>query len=610
MWWKTLLAVPLLAIVAMLTVAAGVTAPVSDLQDLRQGWKPADREAWYGATQGSRLIPLAWLLALEQPGQKSMFLDANYVEGFRYLARADSHGLPVGFAIDRQNDSDLLESRLRWMNGQGSKEPWVGMNCAACHTSKLSYNGVDVVVDGGPTLADFQSFLEALNAALAETRADPLKFDRFAHRVLTSTSLSKPGDTQANRNRLRQALEQHIAFERVHATMNATTTRYGNGRLDAFGHIFNKIVLIANRKAPQGNASDAPVSYPFLWNVNQHERVQWNGAAPNLKMPGLQAYDIGGLVRNTSEVTGVFADVDTRRSWRGGYRSSVNAKNLVAMEQLLGTLAAPRWPSAFPAVNPELAKEGGDLFKTRCSECHQLLKSRTDLDTRIPLQISLFKPTAAHPNPAPGTDRAMACNAAVTEANTGALKGVGVGYFNASTKFGDRAPVGSMLVTVIAGELWSHRWDVVGSYLKSFVGLNPPPRVQRAAAPAAANPTRQALCEDATGDTLGYKARPLNGVWATAPYLHNGSVPTLYDLLLPPAERPSTFYVGTRRFDPKKVGYMTDKATDNPFFFETRDATGRPKWGNSNEGHDYDNASLSPHQRWALVEYMKTFGEP
>jgi len=52
-----------------------------------------------------------------------------------------------------------------------------------------------------------------------------------------------------------------------------------------------------------------------------------------------------------------------------------------------------------------------------------------------------------------------------------------------------------------------------------------------------------------------YRARPLNGVWATAPYLHNGSVPSLYWMLTPAAERPTQFCIGSRDFDPQQVGY-------------------------------------------------------
>jgi hypothetical protein len=70
---------------------------------------------------------------------------------------------------------------------------------------------------------------------------------------------------------------------------------------------------------------------------------------------------------------------------------------------------------------------------------------------------------------------------------------------------------------------------------------------------------------NAVKDLLGYKARPLDGIWATAPYLHNGSVPTLYHLLLPPAERPKSFWLGSRDYDAEKVGYV----------WESKPASGR-----------------------------------
>jgi hypothetical protein len=109
-----------------------------------------------------------------------------------------------------------------------------------------------------------------------------------------------------------------------------------------------------------------------------------------------------------------------------------------------------------------------------------------------------------------------------------------------------------------------------------------------------------------TSGILGYKARPLTGIWATAPYLHNGSVPTLYDLLLPPEERPASFWLGSREYDPVKVGYVGGPSEENTFEFNTRDSLGRPIPGNANTGHDYDNASFTDEERRALVEYMKT----
>ena len=81
----------------------------------------------------------------------------------------------------------------------------------------------------------------------------------------------------------------------------------------------------------------------------------------------------------------------------------------------------------------------------------------------------------------------------------------------------------------------------------------------------------------------GYKPRPLKGVWATPPFLHNGSVPTVYALLSPREERPATFYVGTHEYNPRDLGYVTERpgATAGGFVLDTR----LP--GNRNTGHEF-----------------------
>jgi len=138
-----------------------------------------------------------------------------------------------------------------------------------------------------------------------------------------------------------------------------------------------------------------------------------------------------------------------------------------------------------------------------------------------------------------------------------------------------------------------------------------------------------------------YKGRPLNGIWATAPYLHNGSVPNLYELLLPSCTdreiqqgkqcRSKTFSVGNRELDVKNVGYVQlnnpEQFTNPPLFiFDTTLPS------NSNKGHEYaagntpmpkvvdgkvvrdEKGQIVKHkfepmnhtQRIALVEYLKT----
>jgi len=102
--------------------------------------------------------------------------------------------------------------------------------------------------------------------------------------------------------------------------------------------------------------------------------------------------------------------------------------------------------------------------------------------------------------------------------------------------------------------------------------------------------------------TNGYANHPLQGIWLRAPYLHNGSVPTLDDLLKPADQRPATFYAGNDVYDQARVGFVTDatgNATRSFIRFDTH------LKGNSNAGHNYG-AALSDQDRHALLEYLKT----
>ena len=99
---------------------------------------------------------------------------------------------------------------------------------------------------------------------------------------------------------------------------------------------------------------------------------------------------------------------------------------------------------------------------------------------------------------------------------------------------------------------------------------------------------------------------PLDGLWLRAPYLHNGSVPTLRDLLKPVAERPQAFWRGDDVYDPRDVGFVSNvPARDGVAFF--RYDTGVP--GNSNAGHEGARygTELPAADKDALLEFLKTF---
>ena len=122
------------------------------------------------------------------------------------------------------------------------------------------------------------------------------------------------------------------------------------------------------------------------------------------------------------------------------------------------------------------------------------------------------------------------------------------------------------------------------------------------ASPIAYNAFANGYAWDLTGfvKTNGYVAVPLDGVWLRAPYLHNGSVPSLQELLEAPAVRRSSFYRGYNVFDPLRVGFVSDGAATR---FGNLYDTSLP--GNSNAGHLYG-VDLTTAQKKALIEFLKT----
>ena len=106
---------------------------------------------------------------------------------------------------------------------------------------------------------------------------------------------------------------------------------------------------------------------------------------------------------------------------------------------------------------------------------------------------------------------------------------------------------------------------------------------------------------DAYHKTNGYANVPIDGIWARAPYLHNGSVPNLWALLQPENARPAVFYTGYDVYDPKNVGFISEGPEAQRAGF--RLDTSVP--GNGNRGHTYG-ADLKDQEKWDLIEFLKT----
>ena len=315
---------------------------------LDQGWKPRESMDFYTRAQGSRLLPYAFFLALEQPKNQKLFRDPKHLARFGYLPQKanpfNPDALPVGFVKDPAN--------------RGESTDWLGLTCAACHTAQIHYKSHAFRIDGGPTMGDLDTLLREMTSAMKATLDDAAKFDRFARRAL-----GKRPSSRAKAQLNKQLLESY-EIRRYYNEVNRVKHPYGYARLDAFGRILNQVLvthLDIHDKA-QKHAPDAPVSYPHLWDTPHHDYVQWNGIARN-KILGSDT--LGGLARNVGQVLGVFGQVRISRprtaSVFTGYQSSARIPDLVHLEKLLRKLQSPKWPKQLPAIDEAKRSAGKNL---------------------------------------------------------------------------------------------------------------------------------------------------------------------------------------------------------------------------------------------------------
>ncbi|HEX6094804.1 MAG TPA: di-heme-cytochrome C peroxidase [Thermoanaerobaculia bacterium] len=549
---------------------------------LDQGWSAEEAEKFYYTPQGSQLIPYAWFLALEVEDTQTQFRDNANLARYGYITAAASaenpDGLPIGFVLDSGTTEPLLTAADDYgsadpqrstgpAGNEGGSTKWLGMTCAACHTGELRHGGKAFRIDGGPAMADHETFIQAMASSLEATVRDDAKFARFAQRVLGATNNPDAA------NKLKADLTAYTKSFRQASDRNDAPVAYGFARLDAFGAIFNQVTEVALNIPGNHAPSDAPVSFPFLWGAPHLDWVQWNGSVDN------------PLARNVGEVMGVYGNF-TLDPGPKQFTSSVQIVNLDKMEKQLEKLSAPKWPEEhFGAVDKAKAETGKQLYAGTCARCH-FVRDATGEFPKWPANMfgKQFVKTVMVPLADIGTDRKM-IERFTRVVDPGALRPL----------MNNVPKAAAATVLGVADR---------GVIQRSLAALQPPPTQQQILSMTGfRDPNGQ------PPNPLAYKARPLDGIWATAPFLHAGSVPNLYQLLLPASQRVKTFHVGSREFDPKDVGLSTQPF---PGSFEFRTS----ETGNSNAGHEglyYTqlqeggrNRDFTDDERRALIEYMKT----
>lgn len=628
---------------------------VDQVRYLDQGWgldrDSKDRQDYYYTPQGTGMhgIRYSWFVNLEQPFRRERLADPDHLRALNFLVDfaptpKNPDMLPVGFA--KRFDDEIQDNV-------------VDITCSACHTGQIhvTRNGTTTAIriDGGEAMTAFTdvkagSFQTELGLAMFETLVNPLKFHRFAQRVLG------PGrNTFANQARLWRDMAS-VSGELVRVFRGSSNSRLyptqeGYGRTDALARIGN-VVFGDHISSANYHVGDAPVSYPYLWNIWKFDWEQYNAS---VSQP---------MARNVGEALGVGASYRFVDSYgrpipaTDRYRTSVSFDNLQRIETSLQKLTPPKWPEdVLGPIDEASAARGHVLFQQHCVMCHgphvasNALKQSTSPGrlAQDPMWVIRWKPYEVM-----GTDPNAARNFVKNRVD---LSSTGLSYEEVRTVLKSQMETqkvrDTQLIPALEKEIGVYKPTgpndpVLKEYQTELASAKEGAWTDESIAqaldainlkqidPGTAlsaigliirnryyedhNMSPQAQSCFAGFDTLdvpqvvpGYKPRPLQGVWATPPFLHNGSVPTLFQLLSPQKSRMNRFYVGYREFDPKHVGYVTEppKGYKGGFWFDTS------KSGNHNTGHLFskeftgvpNNGVIGPElteqERYDIIEYLK-----
>ncbi|WP_120631621.1 di-heme-cytochrome C peroxidase [Ruegeria sp. EL01] len=531
-----------------------------------QGWSDGIRRQYYHTSQGGEIMPLSWFLALETSDGTGRFATPGNLARYGLLPSPvdarNPHGLPVGFAATQTD------------NG-----PQVSLNCASCHSADVIIEGEAFRIDGAPASFDFDHFAAELAKAVRETGqmdlTDPTgpKPSERLKAFMQNLALTDPsalGDPE-------EFVPQFLGFASDFSGQMAQRSPLhpsGPGRVDALTQIVNAVAVkdlgvLENLATPR-----APTSYPPLWMADQLEFVQWNLAVSD------------PFSRNLGQALGVFGSVDFTPEKQ--FESSADKAALELYETWIKDLTAPAWPEdLLGPIDTALAEQGRDLFAANCEECHNAPPYRMS-DPSENLRGDQFIEVDAIPVQKAGTDSEYTRAFTQRWAKTGSLQ-------NLPEPDRLKPVVPSVrLLEVVVGEVVQ---KALGSQAAAKMRLRPADHADCALRNAQTGTPKPCGYEPPfKGAAL--KASPLVGVWATGPYLHNGSVRTVYQVISPPDEREQVFFVGDRTLDAERLGFVsTDQ--DNAFRFDTTVT------GNGNGGHVFWNTPFTHDEKVAIVEYLK-----
>lgn len=588
--------------------------------DYSNGLTPAQKETYYHLSQGAEILPWFVLTAVDVAGTASTKPFVENLKRYGLLPDpARNDGVPVGLTVASNPFTFGMD--------------FAGVTCAACHVGELRHNGKAVRVDGAPNMFNLQLFYSDAIDAVTETLSNRGKLWRAAKRlgrqdygrysiaapfVRPATLVYYGVNVLLHRDRLNARLELLAVITVAKDQRDPQHPTSGFGRLDAFDGTRNFIFTRLRKADTDGKFAvnkanmvklDAAVKFPPLWSRKAQplEPVEAYRQQPQHfpRVWGFKDYDWVEwtidtntvMERNVTETLGAGATVVLDPKAPSLFESSIPIKNMHDLEWLAYYIDPPRWPTAiFGEIKPDLAAAGQRIFQSQCAGCHEYGDDRRTATGLINLRG--MRPDEV------GTDATAALRISCPVPDTGPLAIPPKSYTAADSQL-LKDCAGVKAGAPFTGDPFAKTVQTAVDGIK-----------QKAYAAAGIDAPQQRIMEDldqrgavAWRDTLldtkppygPYAARPLYGIWAAAPYLHNGSVPTLYDLLLPPAQRPKKFALGAREYDPVKLGFVVDTSCSQQDCLVDTAVT-----GNGNGGHLWG-TDLTDPDRMALLEYLKTY---
>ena len=637
------------------------------------GFTNEDKSLMWHMSEGSEIFPSLWLMNMKSAN--SIYPNSPFLEKLDlkfgiipdYLGDKSGYpmkwiGLTAAWSDEHPERQDIILEpneelihlpKVKKLENGKQSIAMTGVNCTFCHTGEMTYieggTAHRAVIEGAPGMIDPRGFFKDMYAATIKTMIDEeLLLDLFKNmkvenaeekarefsktfskelgveptlksrlvKILEKTPIIKVKIAQKKADEIKDILYSHrdLIHERLVKLLQVTygfekvpdvlvqrmkyfaklgsanpvieETAAGFGRTDAFGRIANEAVRGINPIA-----LTAPVSLPYMYSIKYKGMYHYNANTNSVISRNIgQAFGLGAIKTNPEE------------KGLKQFASTANLHNLNTMEKILYKVKVPEFQAIFPnaKIDKVAAVKGCNIYLNKCMSCHDAP------DTRVGPKRALINYNVV-PLDVIGTDGNYIKNQA-TLVNGKPFR-VGLYDFSDNVKkwYYKEYDVSEEKVNE-----WANS-DLRGTeiFRDTFLGDN---RFMG----------DEVMSYTAIEPGRGYVAKNLAGIWATSPFLHNGSVANVNELLLPSNKRRKVFVVGSHVYDNKNMGFTSDKEAHPDGKIKSGSSTSKESLGslckndstrcydasfpgNSNVGHEPSmyGGELVDVEKKQLIEFLK-----